>query len=317
MNNIIGIDIGGTRYRIGLFDQDGRRLLVSEGETSREGGREWMLEQLRERCRTLQGRSDYPVESCGISFGGPVDFERQRVISLHTPGWGKFPLVRWVEENLGLSCRLDNDANAGALGEFHYGAGRGTRSIFYMTISTGIGGGLVLNGKLFRGHDGLAGELGHIPVSDSGVVCSCGGRGCLETFCSGMAIAQRGRDWALRRPEAVARMVELGEGSPERITAKAVIQAASEGDQAAMNIVREVSRWIARALLAVIRIVNPDRVVLGGGVSLAGRVLLDPIHEFLQDLGSPSIVYTTEVVQAELGQYSPLYGAVALALEKD
>jgi glucokinase len=316
VNNVIGVDIGGTRFRTGLFDQDGRRLLVSEDETDRGGGREWMLNQLRERCQSLAKRSDYPVSACGISFGGPVDFQKQLVSSLHVSGWTNFALARWAQETLNLTCRVDNDANAGALGEYHFGAGRGTHSMFYVTLSTGIGGGLVLDGKVFHGRDGMAGELGHIPVSDSGVVCSCGGRGCLETFCSGTAIAHRGRDWALRRPEAVSRMVELSGGSPDEITAQAVIQAAGEGDLAATNILREVARWIARALLAVIRIVNPDRIVLGGGVAQAGRVLLEPVQEFLQDLGSPSVGYTTEVVQAELGYYSPLYGAAALALGK-
>jgi glucokinase len=315
VNNVVAMDIGGSRFRVGLFDEEGWRLLVSEEETLRAGGRDWMLGQLRERCQAIRQKSDYPVKACGISFGGPVDFERQRVTSLHSPGWENFPLSEWARETLGLPCQLDNDANAGGLGEYRFGAGRGTQSIVYITLSTGIGGGLVCGGKLFRGKDSMAGEIGHIPVSDSGVLCACGAKGCLETFCSGTAIAQRGREWAIRRPEAVARMVDLSGGTAEDITSKGVVQAAAEGDMAASRIIREAARWLTRALLTVIRIVNPDKIILGGGVAQAGNILLDPVHEFLEELGSPSLRYSTEIVLAELGTYSALYGAAALALE--
>jgi len=315
VNNVLAIDIGGTRYRVALFDEQGRRLLVSEDDTARAAGREWMLEQLRSRCRTFIERTDYPVKACGISFGGPVSYERQLVTSVHAPGWRDFPLAEWAQETFKLPARLDNDANAGALGEARWGAGRGARSLFYITLSTGMGGGLVLDGKLVRGRDSLAGEIGHLPVSDSGVICSCGARGCLETFCSGQAIAQRGREWAARRPDSVARMIELSGGNPDEITARAVVQAAAEGDLAAGHIIREAARWLARALLTVIRLINPDKIVLGGGVAQAGILLLGPVREVLEEYRSPSIRYSTEIVLAELGVYSPLYGAAALALE--
>ena len=315
MNNVIAVDIGGTYFRVGLFDEQGRRLLVNENATLRSGGRDWMLQQVREHSRSLMEKSDYPVTACGMSFGGPVDFERQRATSLHSPGWQNFALAEWTRETLGVPCRLDNDANAGALGEFRYGAGRGLRSLVYVTVSTGIGGGLISEGKVIRGRDGMAGEIGHLPVSDTGALCSCGARGCLETFCSGTAIAQRGQEWATRRPESVARMIEVSGGAIENITAQAVIQAAAEGDMAAERILREAGRWLGRALLAVIRIVNPDKIVLGGGVAQAGKLLLDPVHEALEELRSPTIQYSTEIVLAELGTLSPLYGAAALALE--
>jgi glucokinase len=315
VNNVIGMDIGGTQFRVGLFDQEGRRLLISEGDTLRSGGRDWMLEQLRQRCVAFKERSDFPVKACGISFGGPVDFERQLVTSIHSPGWERFPLAQWVQETLGMPARLDNDANAGALGEYRFGAGRGTESLVYITLSTGIGGGFVFRGELLRGKDSMAGEVGHVPVSDSGVICSCGARGCLETFCSGSAIAQRGQEWAVRRPESVARLIELSGGSAEQITAKAVVEAAAEGDAAAGRIIREAARWLARALLTVIRIVNPDKIVLGGGVAQAGNVLLEPVREFLDELSSPSIRYSTEIILTDLKGHSPLYGAAAMALE--
>ena len=315
MINVLAVDIGGTRFRVGLFDAEGRRLFLSEGETELSGGRDWMLNEIRERAQDLIARVDEPVRACGISFGGPVDFKRQRVSSMHVPGWQGFELGRWVEDRLNLKCLVDNDANAGALGEFRYGAGRGTDSIVYLTISTGIGGGVVCRGGVLRGKDSMAGEFGHITVSGAGAVCSCGGRGCLETICSGTAIGLRGRGLARRKPEIMSRTIQLSSGDPEQITAEAIFRAAGEGETGALFIVRETARALARGLLVAIRVLNPDKIILGGGVALAGKVLLDPVHEFLDELSAPMLKYSTEVVQAELGNYSPLYGAAALALE--
>lgn len=315
MTNVIGVDIGGTRFRVGLFRHDGQRLSVVEGDTERSGGRDWMLEQVRERAAALVVRSDAPVRACGVSFGGPVDFEHQRVTSIHSPGWDRFEIAKWAQETLGLPCRVDNDANAGALGEYRFGAGKGCQSVVYITLSTGVGSGLIFGGKLHRGRDNLAGELGHITVSGSGALCSCGGHGCLETFCSGSAIAARGREWAVRRPERVERILELSGGKAELVSAKAIVQAAAEGDQAAAQILQEVAQWLARALIIVIRLINPDRIILGGGVAQAGEVFLAPVRESLGALASPTVGYTTEVVLAELAEYSPLYGAAALALD--
>ncbi|HTS69116.1 MAG TPA: ROK family protein [Terriglobia bacterium] len=312
MNNVLAVDIGGTHFRTGLFDEQGRRLVVAEGDTDPVAGRDWMLSQIADRSRELIAQTDAPVKACGLSFGGPVDFLRQSVTSVHASGWQGFELKRWVEETLGVPCRLDNDANAGALGEYHYGAGRGAKSLVYVTISTGIGSGIIHEGRLLRGKDYLAGELGHVPVSDSGARCSCGGRGCLESFSSARAIETRAREWAERRPERVERMIELSGGG--EITARGLMLAAAEGDVAATHILRETVRWLARGLMMIIRILNPDVIVLGGGVAQSGTLLLDTLHSFLDEFASPTIKYSTEIVTAMLGNYSPLYGAAAMAL---
>jgi glucokinase len=273
-----------------------------------------MLDRIRELSRSLLEQTDYMVGACGISFGGPVDFAHQRVTSVYSPGWYNFALAEWVGTNLNLPCLIDNDANAGALGEFRYGAGRGTESMVYVTLSTGVGAGLILNGKTYRGKDGLAGELGHVPISDSGITCSCGAVGCLESLCSGSAIAERGKERGWRRRD-LTRTGHSSDGRPEDITAKEIAQAASEGDTAALEIVREAARWLARGLLTVIRILNPDRIILAGGLTQAGDVLLDPLRQYLAELASPMIGYSTGIVVAELGTYSPLHGAAAMALD--
>jgi glucokinase len=313
LKNVLAVDIGGTHFRTGLFDEQGRRLMVLEGDTDRVAGREWMLSQLATRCRKLMAQTDPPVRSCGLSFGGPVDFQRQRVTSVHSVGWKDFELKAWMEQTLGVPCRLDNDANAGALGEYHYGAGRGAKLMVYVTISTGIGGGIVYEGKLLRGKDYLAGEIGHVSISDSGARCSCGARGCLEALSSGGAIETRAREWAERRPEHVTRMLELSGGA--EITAKGLMQAAAEGDPPAIHILRETMRALARGVLMIIRILNPDIIVLGGGVSQSGKLLLSTLRGFLDEFASPTITYSTEIVTAALGSYSALYGAAAIGLE--
>jgi glucokinase len=310
--NVIAVDIGGTKCRAGLFDFRGRPLHLLEGNTVRAGGREWMLRQIRDWSQTLLRKTETHVKGCGISFGGPVDYATQRVRSIHTPGWEDFPLAEWIKENLGLPCRVDNDGNCGALGEYQFGAGRGTSSLVFLTISTGIGGGIVWEGKVHRGMDNFAGELGHLPMADSPILCSCGAHGCLETFCSGPAIARRARELAERRPDAMGRLGDLC-AEPENITSKAVFQAAAEGDIAAQQIVNEAARWLARALLMVIRMINPDKIVLGGGVMQAGEIFFGPTQDFLQELSVSTITYSTQVQVSELGQNSQLYGAAALA----
>jgi glucokinase len=306
MNGVIAIDIGGTQFRIALFDRQGRQLAISEGETLRSGGREWMLEQIRRRSLALLGQADLTVAACGISFGGPVDFRNQKVTSVHSPGWNDFSFAQWVDANLHLPCLIDNDANAGALGEFRYGAGRGTEAMVYVTLSTGIGGGVILNGKIHRGKDGLA---------ESGNTCSCGAVGCLESFSSGWAIAERGREWRRRRGDSLASLGDASRSRSEGITAKEIAEAASQGEQWDLAIIREAARYLARGLLTVIRILNPDRIILGGGLTQAGPILLDPLRESLAKLASPTIGYSTEIVTAGLGAYSPLYGAAAMALD--
>ncbi|MBI4166161.1 MAG: ROK family protein [Acidobacteria bacterium] len=315
MSNVIAVDIGGTRFRVGLFDEGGKRVRVSEDATNRSGGRPWMLAQMEREFRTFQAESGEPIRACGISFGGPVDFAGQQVTSIVAPGWENFPLSSWVKETLGVPCLLDNDANAGALGEYRFGTGRGCESIFYVALSTGIGGGFVCEGKVIRGKDTLAGELGHLPMADSGPRCDCGARGCLEAFSSGSAIGKMAREWGERRTDVMPRMVELSGGAVERVTAREVALAAAEGDPIASRIFRDAARWLGRGLLTVIRIVNPDKIVLGGGVSQAGKLLLDPIHDVLDERKSAALPATTEIVIAELGNYSALYGAVALALD--
>ena len=279
--NTVAIDIGGTKFSVALFDGD--RLVRRESRaTDREGGRDWMLDQLAALLHAW--KRDTRIERCGIGFGGPVFFDQQCVVlSTHVGGWGDFNLPAFIEEILGVKPVMDNDANAGALGESRYGAGRGHLPLFYMTLSTGIGGGIVLpDGSVYRGADSYAGEIGHLTIRPDGPLCLCGAHGCFERLCCGL--------W-----------LEHDHGR----TAKELL-----ADPA---FVRTYVVDLARGLKAAIMILNPARIVIGGGIAKAGDALFVPLREELGRQVTGWSRARIDVVPAALGDDSVLYCALALA----
>jgi len=276
----LAIDIGGTKFSMAVFD--GERLALHESRvTDREGGRDWMLDQIAGIAAGW--RRQVAFECCGIGFGGPVDFERQRVaLSTHVGGWQDFALTEWVRQTLGLSAVMDNDANVGALGEAVYGAGRGASPLFYMTLSTGIGGGIVVADKIYRGADSYAGEIGHLTVRPDGPECLCGARGCFERVCSGLWLERdRGRS-----------AIELMKD--EAFVERYVID-------------------LALGLKAAIMLLNPARIVVGGGISKAGEALFGPLRRELRRQITDWSRARIDVEPAALGDDSVLWGALALA----
>lgn len=277
----LAIDIGGTKFSMALFDGE-RMVERTTRATDREGGRDWMLSQVESIAREWSGAG---FERCGIGFGGPVDFDRQTIaLSTHVGGWQDFPLAQHLRERLGIPAIMDNDANAGALGEAAYGAGRGATPLFYMTLSTGIGGGIVTGGGVYRGADSYAGEIGHLTIRPGGPECLCGARGCFERMCSGL--------W-----------LERDHGRP----AKELIDNP--------EFVREYCVDLALGLKACIMLLNPARIAVGGGIGKAGDKLFVPLRaELGRQITSWSRV-RIDVVPAALGDDSVLYGALALTKE--
>jgi len=277
---ILAIDIGGTKFSMALFDE-GRMTRRETRRTDREGGREWMLGQIREIASGWLSVNQ--IAACGIGFGGPVDYAAQRVaLSTHVGGWQDFDLTGWVAGELGLPAVMDNDANVGALGEAVYGAGRGFDPLFYVTVSTGIGGGIVRAGEVWRGADSYAGEIGHLTVRPEGPECLCGARGCLERMCCGLWLERdygRPAHELLRDPEFVRRYVVD----------------------------------LALGLKAAIMLLNPARIVIGGGISKAGEALFGPLRAELRRQITAWSRARIDVVPAELGDDSVLWGALALA----
>jgi glucokinase len=279
--NTLAIDIGGTKFTMAVFDAAGAMIRRESRATDREGGKAWMMEQI---CSLgTEWRADPGFGRCGIGFGGPVIFAEQRVaLSTHVGGWSDTHLTSDLEDAFGAPCIMDNDANVGALGEALYGAGKGLDPLFYMTLSTGIGGGIIQRGEIYRGADSYAGEIGHTVIRPGGPECLCGWHGCFERMCCGL--------W-----------LERDHGRP----AKQLM------DDPAF-----VARYVvdlAAGLKTVIMVLNPARVMIGGGISKAGDKLFVPLREELRRQITPWSRARIDVVPAELGDDSVLYGAFTLA----
>lgn len=278
--NTLAIDIGGTKLTLGLFEN---HTLIERASrpTDRGGGAPWMLHQIEELAAGWLSR--YRVERCGIGFGGPVDFPRQRVIcSTHVPGWNDFDLVGFIRRRLGLAAVIDRDTMVGALGEGSYGAGIGALPLFYITISTGIGGGLLTQDGLYHGANSFACEIGHHTVAPDGPQCLCGARGCLERLCSGL--------WL------------------ERDYGKPAIELFRDAAFVATYV-----RPLALGIKNCIMFLNPARIVIGGGISKAGDALFKPLREEVERQITPWSRARIDIVPAKLGDDSILWGALALA----
>ena len=278
--NTLAIDIGGTKFSIAAFE--GERMARRESRaTDREGGRDWMLGQIAGIAAAW--RREAAFDTCGIGFGGPVDFDAQRVaLSTHVGGWQDFALSEWVERTVGLNAVMDNDANVGGLGEAVHGAGRGARPLFYLQISTGIGGGIIVDDRIYRGADSYAGEIGHLTIRPDGPECLCGARGCFERLCCGL--------W-----------LERDHGRP----AKELMRDPAFVERYVVD--------VALGLKTAIMLLNPARVVVGGGIGKAGEALLGPLR---REMGRQITAWSRariEIVPATLGDDSVLYGALALA----
>jgi glucokinase len=276
----LAIDIGGTKFSVAAFH--GARMMRRESRTTeREGGREWLLAHLSPIVE--QWHREEVFAHCGIGFGGPVNFERQMVAtSTHVRGWDDFDLPGYIGNLLGgVPVTMDNDANAGALGEYAHGAGKGCSPLFYMTLSTGIGGGILLNGRVLRGADSWAGEIGHINVRPDGPACLCGSNGCLERMCCGLWLE---RDYGAPASELMRR-----------------------GEFVESYVVD-----LARGLKACIMLLNPARIVVGGGIAKAGDALFVPLRQELTRQMPPWSRARVDVQPAALGDDSVLYGALGL-----
>jgi glucokinase len=280
----LAIDIGGTKFSVAGFDED-RMALRESRATDREGGPEWLYSQISAIYHDWRDRQGFIASRTGVGFGGPVDFARQTItLSTHVGGWQGFPLLDRLEELCGVRPVMDNDANVGALGEYYFGAGQGADPLFYMTLSTGIGGGIVWQGKSYRGADSYGGELGHLTIRPDGPECLCGSYGCYERMCCGL--------W-----------LERDYGKP----AKELLQDS--------EFVREYVINLAMGLKAAIMILNPARVVIGGGIAKAGDKLFLPLRTELRRQITNWSRARIDVVPAELGDDSVLYGALVLAGE--
>ena len=303
--HVLALDIGGTKLAAGAVGRSGDVLSFLVESTLADEGPERGLERLFGLGRKAvdeAGLAWTQVVSVGIGCGGPLDAERGVLIAPpHLPGWRDVPVAALAEQAFGLPAALENDATAAAAGEHRYGAGAGTRHMVYLTISTGVGGGVVIDGRLYRGAGGNGGELGHVTVDCAGRLCrGCGRRGCLEAYVSGTSIAERAQ-----------------EAGMDGATAADVAAAARAGDRVATEVWDGTTDALACGLTSIVNLFEPELVVLGGGVvSGTGEQLLGPVRTRVLAEAMPPAAAGVNIVEAALGDRVGVVGAAAIAVER-
>lgn len=315
---IVGVDLGGTNIVVGAMPLDGsREIAMRTALTLADGGADSVVERIagmiedviaQTTAETGAERSDF----LGVGIGSPGPLDREKGIVIVTPnlGWKNFPLRDEISKRVNLEASLDNDANCATLGEFWCGAAVGGRNVVGMTLGTGIGGGLILDGKLYHGSSDAAGEIGHTTIDSTGRLCKCGNYGCLEAYASGPAIAERARE-ALRGDEGESILGGLVDGDYYRITAQTVYEASRRGDTIAREVVRETARLLGAGVSNLINIFNPDVVVLAGGVTQAGDALFEPLRAEVKRRAFKPSVDACRIVPGALPFSAGVVGAVA------
>jgi glucokinase len=312
MSLTIGVDVGGTKVAAGVVDEDGRILTRQRRETSARSV-EAVVETVGAVVEELRGT--YDIDAVGLGIAGFVDASRSRVlVAPNLVGWDDEPLRERVESRIGLPVVVENDANAAAWGEVVFGGGHREQYVVCVTVGTGIGGGVVLAGELYRGRFGVAAEIGHLKLVPGGRPCGCGQRGCWEQYASGNALVRLARKRAAEDRRGAAALLELGDGTPEGVEGKHVTEAARSDDPFAREVFAELGRRLGEGLADLAAILDPGVFVLGGGVSDAGDVLLEPTRtaftELLTGTGRRPIA---ELHIAELGNDAGLVGVADLA----
>jgi glucokinase len=312
---VLALDIGGTKLAVAVVTGNGRTRGFLTEPTRTEEGPDAVLRRLfdlaarsRELART-QGAAP-PVSAVGISCGGPLDARNGVLLGpLHLPGWADVPIVDLAAAEFGVPAALENDASAAALAEYRFGAGRGTATMLYLTVSTGIGGGAVLNGRLHRGAAGNGGEYGHLTVDPGGPLCLCGRRGCLEILASGTSIARRAAE-ELAATEEPSALRALGTVRAEDVSA-----AAAAGDPLSTRIWAGTVAALVSAVTDLVNVFEPDVVVLGGGVTRSGALLLDPLRAGVLAAAMPPAAAAVRIELALLADLVGVVGAATVALD--
>ena len=307
----IGIDVGGTKINAFRVARDGTIAERSSIPTPADDE----AATLGAMVALARSLTTPEVLAIGVGAAGMVDATEGVLRFAPNLAWRNLPIARRMRDALGLPCQVDNDASMAAYGEFRLGAGRGYRHLLLVTVGTGIGGGIVADGRLFRGANGFAAEIGHIIVEPRGPLCGCGNRGCWEQVASGGAIGRMGRETVLEHPRSL--LWRLADGDRSKVTGKIVTEAAQRGDEVSVGIVAEAGRRLGEGIAGLVNVLDPQVVVVGGGVIVAGDLLLDPARmSFLDAVEGPEHRPRVPIVPAQLGNDAGAVGAATLALEE-
>lgn len=305
---VVGVDLGGTKIYTALVDLDGNIKKEITVKTEAEKGEQAVLDKILSTVDTvLEGTDINEVTAIGIGSPGPLDVENGLIVATANLPFKNFNIVKPLKDKYNIPTYLDNDANVATLGEFMFGAGKGSKNMIFLTASTGIGGGAILNGKLFRGSTSNALEIGHITVMKGGPRCGCGNTGCAEALASGTAIMKRAR-------EAVASNAETTLKKYDEVTAKEVFMEAANGDIVSKEILDNALSYLGITVANMANIFDPDMIVIGGGVSNAGSIVFEKIEEELNNRALRTIANNCKVKKAVLETKAGVLGAAALAI---
>ncbi|MBA2940289.1 ROK family protein [Paenibacillus sp. CGMCC 1.16610] len=312
----LGIDIGGTKMLAALVDAQGRVIikdqqptLAAEGEHGVISRLIHMIESLLSSVPNLRARS---ILSLGIATAGILDMDTGTIVLSTNLGWKNVALGPILERKFGFPVRLINDASAAALGEWIVGAGKGTEDCLYVTVSTGIGGGVISGGHLLLGASNNAAEIGHISIDRKGPTCKCGNKGCVEMYASGNSIARIAAEDIISGKLLTAPLAEMAGHDPNKVTAKLVAEAASSGDPYAISLLKEAGEALGTAMVTFIHLFNPEIIIFGGGVSLSGDVLFEPMWNTIRKLGIEDMVKDVKMARSSLGVDAGAVGAALL-----
>lgn len=312
MSYTIGVDVGGTKVLGGVVDQDGKVLKTARRDTPHEGGAA-LTRTIADVA--LELAADFEIDAVGLSAAGFVSSDRKTMLA--TPnivGWNGVHLESELRSLINLPVVLENDANAAAWGEARFGAGRGLQHMLLLTIGTGIGGGIIVNGELLRGAFGIAAEVGHLRVLPEGHLCGCGARGCFEQYASGNALLRHAREAIAASPDMARGLLARGDGTIAGLTGRAITEAAREGDQVALAAFNTTGQWLGAGIASLSVVLDPECVVIGGGVIDAGEILLEPTRAALERYMPFAGKHPSpRIIAATLGNEAGLVGAADLA----
>lgn len=305
---VVGVDLGGTKIYTALVDLEGNIIKEKTVETLAHEGEQAVVGRIVDTINyVIDGTDKNLIKSIGIGSPGPLDVKNGIIIENSNLPFKNFEIVKTIKETFDLPTHLDNDANVATLGEFMFGAGKGTENMVFITASTGIGGGAVLNGKLFRGSTGNALEVGHMTVATEGPRCGCGNLGCAEALGSGTAIGKRAK-------EAVLSNAVTSLKNYENVTAKEVFKEAANGDRVAKNILNTSLTYLGIAVANTITNFDPEKVVIGGGVVNGGDIVIETIRNVVEERCMAAFVENCTIEKAILGGKAGVLGAAALAI---
>ncbi|MDU5110540.1 MAG: ROK family protein [Clostridium sp.] len=305
---VVGVDLGGTKIYTALVDLDGNMVKEITVKTEAHRGDKAVLEKLISTIDTvLEGIDINEVKAIGVGSPGPLDIKKGLIVYTPNLPFKNFNIVQPIKEKYNIPTYLDNDANAATLGEFMFGAGKGSTNMVYVTVSTGIGGGAIINGSLFRGSTANALEIGHTTVMKGGPRCGCGNTGCAEAVASGTAIMKRGR-------EAVESKVETSLKDYDEVTAKEVFTEAEKGDKVSQDILNDALSYLGITIANIANSFDPDKIVMGGGVSQAGNIVFEKIDHEMERRCLKIIYDNCKIEKAVLGGKAGVLGAAALAI---